>query len=107
MGAFGAILLSLMYRKFTFSGFFDNLVKSLEITVSDHVLSGCLKLFWRRVFIAWHSKNDDRDVAWVRHVTLFDLDPGDVANFPFGMAIGMGADRIDRRSGFAANRGEA
>ena len=73
----------------------------------SHVLSGCFKLFWRRVFIAWHSKNDDRDVAWVRHVTLFDLDPGDVANFPFGMAIGMGADRIDRRSGFAANRGEA
>ena len=34
MGAFGAILLSLMYRKFTFSGFFDNLVKSLEITLS-------------------------------------------------------------------------
>jgi len=33
MGAFGAILLSLMYRKFTFRGFFDNLIKSLEITV--------------------------------------------------------------------------
>ena len=33
MGAFGAILLSLIYRKFTFSGFFDNLIKSLEITV--------------------------------------------------------------------------
>ncbi|NCX20054.1 MAG: TRAP transporter large permease subunit [Rhodobacteraceae bacterium] len=33
MGAFGAILLSLMYRKFTFPGFFDNLIKSLEITV--------------------------------------------------------------------------
>ncbi len=33
MGAFGAILLSVMYRKFTFPGFFDNLIKSLEITV--------------------------------------------------------------------------
>ena len=33
MGAFGAILLSLIYRKFTVSGFFDNLIKSLEITV--------------------------------------------------------------------------
>ncbi len=33
MGAFGAILLSLIYRKFTISGFFDNLIKSLEITV--------------------------------------------------------------------------
>ena len=33
MGAFGAILLSLSYRKFTISGFFDNMIKSLEITV--------------------------------------------------------------------------
>ena len=33
MGAFGAILLSLGYGKFTISGFFDNLIKSLEITV--------------------------------------------------------------------------
>ena len=33
MGAFGAILLSLIYRKFTISGFFDKLIKSLEITV--------------------------------------------------------------------------
>ncbi|MBC6442616.1 MAG: TRAP transporter large permease subunit [Rhodobacteraceae bacterium] len=33
MGAFGAILLSLAYRKFTFPGFFDNLIKALEITV--------------------------------------------------------------------------
>lgn len=33
VGAFGAILLSVLYRKFTFVGFFDNLVKALEITV--------------------------------------------------------------------------
>ncbi len=33
MGAFGAILLSLAYRKFTIPGFFDSLVKALEITV--------------------------------------------------------------------------
>ena len=33
MGAFGAILLSLAYKKFTISGFFDNMIKSLEITV--------------------------------------------------------------------------
>ena len=33
MGAFGAILLSLAYRKFTFAGFFDSLMKALEITV--------------------------------------------------------------------------
>ena len=33
MGAFGAILLSLGYGKFTIPGFFDNLIKSLEITV--------------------------------------------------------------------------
>ncbi len=33
IGAFGAILLSVAYRKFTFSGFFDNLTKALEITV--------------------------------------------------------------------------
>ena len=33
MGAFGAILLSIGYRKFTIPGFFDNLIKSLEITV--------------------------------------------------------------------------
>jgi len=33
MGAFGAILLSVIYRKFTFSSFFDSLVKALEITV--------------------------------------------------------------------------
>ncbi|MEM9574033.1 MAG: TRAP transporter large permease subunit, partial [Pseudomonadota bacterium] len=33
MGAFGAILLSLAYRKFTMSGFFDSLIKALEITV--------------------------------------------------------------------------
>jgi TRAP-type mannitol/chloroaromatic compound transport system permease large subunit/TRAP-type mannitol/chloroaromatic compound transport system permease small subunit len=33
MGAFGAILLSLGYRKFTFPSFFDSLVKALEITV--------------------------------------------------------------------------
>ena len=33
MGAFGAILLSIGYRKFTFPGFFDSLVKALEITV--------------------------------------------------------------------------
>lgn len=33
MGAFGAILLSLLYRKFTFGGFFDSLIKALEITV--------------------------------------------------------------------------
>ena len=33
MGAFGAILLSLAYRKFTIPGFFDNMIKSLEITV--------------------------------------------------------------------------
>ena len=33
MGAFGAILLSLMYRKFTWAGFNDSLIKSLEITV--------------------------------------------------------------------------
>ncbi len=33
MGAFGAILLSIGYRKFTFPGFFDSLIKSLEITV--------------------------------------------------------------------------
>ena len=33
MGAFGAILLSLGYGKFTFPSFFDSLVKALEITV--------------------------------------------------------------------------
>ncbi len=33
MGAFGAILLSLAYRKFTIPSFFDSLVKALEITV--------------------------------------------------------------------------
>ena len=33
MGAFGAILLSIGYGKFTFPGFFDCLIKSLEITV--------------------------------------------------------------------------
>ncbi|MDJ0826877.1 MAG: TRAP transporter large permease subunit [Rhodobacter sp.] len=32
-GAFGAILLSLLYRKFTFPGLYDALIKSLEITV--------------------------------------------------------------------------
>ena len=33
MGAFGAILLSVMYRKFTMPSFFDSLIKALEITV--------------------------------------------------------------------------
>ena len=33
MGAFGSILLSLAYRKFTIPGFFDSLIKALEITV--------------------------------------------------------------------------
>ncbi|MDA9304721.1 TRAP transporter large permease subunit [Amylibacter sp.] len=33
MGAFGSILLAIGYRKFTFSSFFDNLMKALEITV--------------------------------------------------------------------------
>jgi TRAP-type mannitol/chloroaromatic compound transport system permease large subunit/TRAP-type mannitol/chloroaromatic compound transport system permease small subunit len=33
MGAFGAILLSIAYRKFTMPSFFDSLVKALEITV--------------------------------------------------------------------------
>ena len=33
MGAFGAILLSVAYRKFAFSSFFDCLIKTLEITV--------------------------------------------------------------------------
>ncbi|MFT5258950.1 MAG: TRAP-type mannitol/chloroaromatic compound transport system permease large subunit [Saprospiraceae bacterium] len=33
MGAFGAILLSVAYRKFTIPSFFDSLVKALEITV--------------------------------------------------------------------------
>ncbi|NRB05246.1 MAG: TRAP transporter large permease subunit [Rhodobacteraceae bacterium] len=33
MGAFGAILLSIGYRKFTMPGFFDSLIKALEITV--------------------------------------------------------------------------
>ncbi|MCP4011349.1 MAG: TRAP transporter large permease subunit [Proteobacteria bacterium] len=33
MGAFGAILLSLVYRKFTLPSFFDSLIKALEITV--------------------------------------------------------------------------
>jgi TRAP-type mannitol/chloroaromatic compound transport system permease large subunit/TRAP-type mannitol/chloroaromatic compound transport system permease small subunit len=33
MGAFGAILLSIAYRKFTIGSFFDSLVKALEITV--------------------------------------------------------------------------
>jgi TRAP-type mannitol/chloroaromatic compound transport system permease large subunit/TRAP-type mannitol/chloroaromatic compound transport system permease small subunit len=32
-GAFGAILLSMLYRKFTFPGLYDALIKSLEITV--------------------------------------------------------------------------
>jgi TRAP-type mannitol/chloroaromatic compound transport system permease large subunit len=33
MGAFGSILLSVAYRKFTIPSFFDSLVKALEITV--------------------------------------------------------------------------
>ncbi|MBT6366706.1 MAG: TRAP transporter large permease subunit, partial [Bacteroidetes bacterium] len=33
MGAFGAILLSISYGKFKISGFFDSLIKALEITV--------------------------------------------------------------------------
>lgn len=33
MGAFGAILLSLAYRKFTIPSFFDSMIKALEITV--------------------------------------------------------------------------
>jgi TRAP-type mannitol/chloroaromatic compound transport system permease large subunit/TRAP-type mannitol/chloroaromatic compound transport system permease small subunit len=33
MGTFGAILLSIGYRKFTFPGFFDSMIKALEITV--------------------------------------------------------------------------
>lgn len=33
MGAFGAILLSIAYRKFTTPSFFDSLIKALEITV--------------------------------------------------------------------------
>ena len=33
MGAFGAILLSIGYGKFTFPSFFDSLIKALEITV--------------------------------------------------------------------------
>ena len=33
MGAFGAIILAIAYRKFTLPGFFDSLIKALEITV--------------------------------------------------------------------------
>ena len=33
MGAFGAILLSIAYRKFTIGGFFESIIKALEITV--------------------------------------------------------------------------
>ncbi|MGR3678460.1 MAG: TRAP transporter large permease subunit [Paracoccaceae bacterium] len=33
MGAFGAILLSVLYRKFTMPSFFDSMIKALEITV--------------------------------------------------------------------------
>ena len=33
MGAFGSILLSMAYRKFSIRGFFDSLIKALEITV--------------------------------------------------------------------------
>lgn len=33
MGAFGAILLSVAYQRFTLPGFFDSLIKALEITV--------------------------------------------------------------------------
>lgn len=33
MGAFGAILLSIAYRKFTIPKFFDSLIKTLELTV--------------------------------------------------------------------------
>ncbi|WP_162652021.1 TRAP transporter large permease subunit [Lentilitoribacter sp. Alg239-R112] len=33
MGAFGAILLSIGYRKFTIKGFFDSMIKTLELTV--------------------------------------------------------------------------
>jgi tripartite ATP-independent transporter DctM subunit len=33
MGAFGSILLAMMYRKFSISGFYDALIKTLEISV--------------------------------------------------------------------------
>ena len=33
MGAFGAILLSIAYRKFTIGGFFESMIKALETTM--------------------------------------------------------------------------
>ena len=63
--------------------------------------------FGREFSSPWNTQDDDRDVAWVGYVTLPDLDLVMALIFVLGLATGMGADRVDRSSGFAANRGEA
>ena len=59
MGAFGAILLSISYGKFEISGFFDSLIKALEITVLIMFLVAASNFLWSRVFFTRHPKNDD------------------------------------------------
>ena len=52
MGAFGAILLSVGYGKFTIPSFFDSLIKALEITVLIMFLVAASNFFGAE-FSAW------------------------------------------------------
>jgi len=82
MGAFGSILLSIGYRKFSIPSFFDSLVKALEITVLIMFLVAASNFFG---------------------AAISGSSSGNGADLPFGLAVGVGANSLDRCSHFIAD----
>ena len=70
MGAFGAILLSMAYGKFTFPSFFDSLVKALEITVLIMFLVAASNFFGAQFSALGTPRMMTELAARARHVAL-------------------------------------
>ena len=72
-GAFGALVLALAYRKLTWQGLFDALVKTLELTVLILFLVG-VKLLWCCVLASWHANDANRLPVGMGIITNDDFD---------------------------------
>ena len=91
-----------MYRKFTFPGFFDNLIKSLEITVLIMFLVAASNFFGAE-FSSLGTPKMMTESAWSGHVTLLDPDLGHGPDLCSGLAPGMGSDCVDCCSNLVAD----
>ncbi len=94
----GAIVLSLAYRKLTLPGFYDALIKTLEISVLIMFLVAASNFFGAVFSRLGNTIDANRTAAVLGDVGDHGADRGHGADLPARLAARVGADRADHRA---------